>query len=117
MLNCIDAEHPKIDSASSCYRDNTCSFNCKCRPSLTRTDFASGYLPAGKLSMPLPSAMNVGAQSPTKIPRSSPEVSPSTPPCVIQITMLAITDKNPSAYERFAPNPSAFSLLNMISPN
>jgi len=63
--------------------------------------------------------MNVGAQRPTKIPKRSPAApaSPaSVPPCVNQTTMLPITDKNPSAYERFALNPSDFSFLNIFVP-
>lgn len=71
------------------------------------------------MSIPLPIAMNVGAQRPTKIPKRSPAAptSPaSVPPCVNQTTMLPITDKNPSAYARFALNPSDFSFLTLKVP-
>ena len=62
--------------------------------------------------------MNVGAQRPTKIPKRSPDApviaSTSVPPCVNHTTMLPITDKNPSAYERFALKPHDLSFLNTV---
>jgi hypothetical protein len=52
-----------------------------------------------------------------KIPKRSPDAPaspPSVPPWVNQMTILAITDKNPSAYERFALYPNDFSFLSMM---
>ena len=59
----------------------------------------SSYFSSLRLSMPLPMAMNVGAQRPIKIPNRSPaaaSISFPVPPMVNQMAMLAITDKNPS---------------------
>lgn len=69
--------------------------------------------------MPFPMAMNVGAQSLTKVPKRSPDAlaSPlSVPPWVNQMTMLPMTDRNPSAYERFAPKHNDFGFVNISTP-
>lgn len=70
-----------------------------------------------RVSIPIKIVMIVGAHSPSKIPKcalDAPSKPAAVPLGVIHTTMLAMTDKNPSAYERFALKPSALSFFNII---